>query len=77
MCVFMSDYVKSLFNVIQCYFIQRVYSVEFKFGMYITGHHRTNPIDFRKYRTHTFFLQKFKKEFLYITAYGVKFFKVF
>ena len=54
-----------------------VHSVELKLGVYITGHRRTNPIDFGEYRMKSFFLQECKKKFWYITAYGVKFFKVF
>ena len=48
-----------------------VHSIENKFGMYITGHRRTNPIDFGEYRMNIF-LQEHKKEFLYIAAYEVK-----
>ena len=32
-----------------------MHSIEFKFGMYITGHRRTNPIDFGEHRTNSFF----------------------
>ena len=53
-----------------------VNSIELKFGMYITGQSRTNPIDFGECRMYSF-LQEYKKEFLYITSYEVKFFKVF
>ena len=43
--------------------IQTMHSIEFKFGMYITGHHRANPVDFvKKKRTHSFF-------FFYIYIY--------
>ena len=38
---------------------------------HITSHRRTNPIDLGEYRMNSF-LQKHKKEILYITAYGVK-----
>ena len=63
-------------NSLKCFSIQMGHSIELKFGMYITGHRRTNPIDFGEYRMNSF-LQEYKKEFLYITAYGVKFFNVF
>ena len=39
--------------------------------MYITGHRRTNPIDFGEYRMNSFFTGA-QKEFLYIAAYEVK-----
>ena len=35
-----------------------------------------NPIDFNEHRMNSF-LQEYRKEFLYITAYKAKFFKVF
>ena len=35
--------------------VQTVRSNEFTFGMYITGHRRTNPIDFGEYRMNRFF----------------------
>ena len=53
-----------------------VHSIELKFGIDITGHRQTNPIDFGEYRMNRF-LQECKKVFLYVTAYGVKFFKMF
>ena len=53
-----------------------VHSIELKIGMHITSHRRTNPIDFDECRMNIF-LQEYKKEFSYITAYGVKIFKVF
>ena len=56
-------------NSLKCSNIQTVRSIELKFGMYSTGHRRTNPIDFGEY-----WMREYKKEFLYITAYGVKFF---
>ena len=52
-----------------------MHSIEFKFGVYITGHRRTNPIDFGENRMNSF-LQEYKKEFLYNTAYEINFFKV-
>ena len=53
-----------------------VHSIELKLGKYITGHSRTNPIDFGEYRMNSFFTEV-QKIFLYITAYGVKLFKAF
>ena len=41
-------------------------SIELKFGMRITGHRLTNPIDFGECRLFTGV-----KKILYITAYGV------
>ena len=35
--------------------MQTVNSIELKFGMYITDHRRTNPIDFGEYRMNRFF----------------------
>ena len=61
---------------LKCSSIQIVHSIELKFGMYIIGHRSTNCIDFGEYRMNSF-LQEFKKEFLYIRAYGVKFFELF
>ena len=52
--------------------IQTMHSIEFKFGMYIIGHHRTKATDFGEFLMHFFFFkQEVKKEFLHITAYGV------
>ena len=51
-------------------------SIELKFGKYIEGRRQTNPIDFGEYRMNIF-LQEYKKEFLGITVYWVKFFQVF
>ena len=45
--------------------------------MYITGHRLSNLADFGECNIYSFFLQECKKEFLYIMAYGVKFFKGF
>ena len=47
-----------------------VHSIELKFGMYIIGHHSTYCVNFGKFRIAL--LQEYKKELLYITAYGVK-----
>ena len=50
-----------------------VHSIEFKIGMNITGHCQPNPIDFDESKIYIcIFLQEYKKESLYITAYGVK-----
>ena len=54
-----------------------MHSIELKFGVYITDHRRTNPIDLGECQMYSFFLQEYKKEFLYITANEVKFFKGF
>ena len=40
-----------------------VNSIEFKFGMYITGHRRTNPIDFGEYRMNSSFTGVEKKNY--------------
>ena len=40
--------------------------------MHITDHIWMNPVDFGEYRTNSFFLQEYKKEFLYITANSLK-----
>ena len=69
-CVYVCVYVSEHDSV------YTVHSIEFKFGIYIIGHRWTNPIDFGKYWMHSFFLQEYEKEFLYITAYRVKFFKM-
>ena len=44
-------------NSLKCSSIQTVHSIKsiLKFGMYITGHRRTNPIDFGKYPMNSFF----------------------
>ena len=55
--------------------VYAVHSIEFKFGMYGTGHRQTNPIDFGEYRMNCF-SRGVQKKFLYITANGVKSFKV-
>ena len=38
-----------------------MHSIELKFCMYITGHRRTNPIDFGEYWINSFFLQEYIK----------------
>ena len=75
------------FNILTYLYVLR--SPEFIYGIFgvmhiwlnsnlvCLGHCRMNPIDFGKYLMNSFFLQEYKKEFLYIMAYGVKFFKVF
>ena len=35
--------------------VKTIHSIEFKFGMYITGHRWTNPIDFGEYWMNSFF----------------------
>ena len=68
--------------------VKTMHSIEFKFGMLVTDHRRTNPIDKSdwisnwisdniEYRINSSFLQDYKKKFLYITVYGIKFFNVF
>ena len=49
------------------------HSIELTLRMYITGHRRTNSIDFNKCRMYIYIyiLQECKKEFSYITAYSV------
>ena len=32
--------------------VQTMHSIELKFGTYIIGHHRTNPVDFDECRMH-------------------------
>ena len=64
-------------NYLKGAYIQTVHSTEFKLDMYIIGHHWAKAIYFGEFLMHSFFLQEYKKEFLYITAYGVKFFKRF
>ena len=56
--------------------VYTMHSIKFKFGMFVIGHCRTNPIDFSEYPTNIF-LREYRKEFLCITTYEVKFFKVF
>ena len=53
-----------------------MHSIELKFGMDITGHSQTNPIDFGECRIYTFFCC-IQKEFLYITTHRVKLLRVF
>ena len=55
--------------------IQTMHSIELKFGMYIIGYHWTKTTYFSEFLMHTFFLQEYQKDFLYIRANGVKFFK--
>ena len=52
--------------------IQIIRLIDLKFGMYVIGYRSTNCIDFGELRI-TSFLKEHKKEFLYITVYGVKF----
>ena len=52
--------------------MRTVHSIKLKFGKYIMGHRLTYSVDFGEFRFYSCFLQEYKKEFLYITAYGVK-----
>ena len=62
-------------NSLKCSSIQIVQSIELKFGMYIIGHCSTYCVNFGEFRINSFCfftgVQK-KKEFIYITTYGVK-----
>ena len=51
---------------------QMVHSIELKFDVYVIGKCPTYCVNFGKFKNNSFFLQECKKEFLYITAYGVK-----
>ena len=51
--------------------VSTVHSIELKIRMHITGHCRTNPIDFDEHLMNSF-LTRLKKELLYIMAYGVE-----
>ena len=58
-------------NSLKCSSIQTVHSIEFKFDMHIIGHVLhivSNLVNLGL----IVFLQEYRKEFLYITAYGVK-----
>ena len=57
--------------------ILTVHSIELKFDMHIIVHRFIYCVDFSEYRMNSFFLQEYKKVFLYITVYGIKFIKVF
>ena len=60
-------------NSLKCSNIQIEHSIELKFGMYILGHRSTNCVEFGEFRLNSFFFsQEHTKEFLFITAYGVK-----
>ena len=56
-------------NSLKCSSIQMVHSIELKFGMYITSHRRTNPIDFGEYRMNSFFTGAQKRILLH---YGLR-----
>ena len=49
-----------------------VHSIVLKLGIHIIGHRPTYCVEFDEFRINSFFLQEDKKEFLYITDYGVK-----
>ena len=59
-------------NSLKCSSIQIVRSIELKFNMHIISHRPTYCVEFDEFKINSFFLQEHKKEFLYITAYGVK-----
>ena len=59
-CVYVCVYVCVCMYVSEHDSVWTVHSIEFKFGMYITGHRRTNPTDFDEYRVNAF-LQEYKK----------------
>ena len=72
MCVYVRVYVSEhdIFQVLRL--------IKLKFGINITGPHRTNAIGFGECTIFSFFfLQEYKKEFLHIMAYGIKFLNVF
>ena len=56
---------------LKCSSIQTVHSIELKSPVHIIGHPPTYCVEFGEFRINSF-LQEHKKEFLYITAYGVK-----
>ena len=56
---------------LKCSSIQTVHWIELKFGMCVISHRPTYCVDFDEFIINNF-LQEYKKEFLYITAYGVK-----
>ena len=58
-------------NSLKGFNILTVHSIELKFSMYVIHHCPTYYIDLRL----TVFLTGAQKEFLYITAYRIKFFK--
>ena len=41
--------------------VETVHSIEFKFGMYITAHRWTNPIDLSEYRMNNFYAGVLKR----------------
>ena len=45
--------------------MQTVNSIELKFDMYITGHRRTNPINFGEYRMNSFFTDVQKRTLIH------------
>ena len=56
----------------KCHSVQMVHSMEPKFGMYIIGHRLTYSVLILVNLGLLIFLQEYKKDFLYITAYEVK-----
>ena len=63
-------------NSLKCFSIEMVHSIELKFGMYIIGLRPTYCVEFDEFRLNSYFTGA-QKKVLYITAYRVKFFKVF
>ena len=67
-------------NSLKCSSIQIIRLIDLKFGKYIIGHHRTNPINFVNVR---FFFNRSRicmyKLLIHTsyTAYGIKFLKMF
>ena len=47
-----------------------MYLIEFKFGMHITGHRRTNPIDFGEYRINSYFTGVQKKTLIHYSLWS-------
>ena len=45
--------------------VEGVHSIQLKFDMNITGHRRTNPMDFAECRMHNFFTGVKKKYLMY------------
>ena len=52
--------------------IQMVHLIELKFGMYVIGYRPTFCVDFGKFSINNSFAGVQKKEFLCISAYGIK-----
>ena len=63
-------------NSLKCSSVETVHSIKPKFDMYIIDCCPTYCVDFGEFRFNSFFLQEYKKGFLYITAHGVKLYEV-